>query len=890
MTRRVLFLLSLAPIAAPVAAALPTPEQFLGHAVGADRKLAGYAQIVRYLEILDRESPRLELRKLGRTTLGREMVMAVISNERTLSDLPAEMARARRLADPRGLAEAQASEIVEDAKVIVLVTCNIHSSEIGASQMAMEWAHQLVTRDDPQVRRWLDDVILLLMPSINPDGTDMIVDYYEKYVGTPWEGGRLPWLYHHYAGHDNNRDWFMLNLVETRIVNRVLHHEWFPQVFLDMHQMGMAQPRIFVPPYADPHTPLVHPMQWRLNDLIGTHMALRLEEAGKSGVIQSFAYDAYWPGGTKNTACLKNVIGLLTEVASCRIASPVFVDANELQGGRKGLPEYRAQMNFPNPWPGGWWRLRDIVDYELLAGNALLETCSNYRREILRSFAAMGRDAIERGSREPPHAYVIPAAAAQHDPHAAAQLADLLVENGVQVEQSEGPILTRDGRRLPEGSLIFPADQPYRSFLIEMMERQRYPEVRQGPDTKEIYRPYDVTAWTLPLMMGVDWVRLEEPPRDPEPSRSERGATRVGPEGRGGGPLARYLEAWGRLPAARGGSWLLPASSNRSYQAVNRLLARGVTVERALHPVWAGTDSAIRPGDFIVPRAATATLEALVRELRLAPRALGPSSAVARARLRAPRIGLYKPWAASMDEGWTRLVLDRHDFKYESLDNAAMKRKGLRSRLDVIVLPDVDKNVIVEGKPKTEEAAYFEPLPPPYAGGIGKEGVAVLREFVEQGGTLVCLTSSGDLAIEELNLPVRNVAAKLKAPEFSVPGTLVNLRVDPAHPVAWGMPERSVAYATGGPVFATSLPGANVDRSVVARYPEYADEVVASGWAAGTQHLAGRAAIVEARLGAGRVVLVGPRVQHRGQMVGTYKLLFNALLGAGLSNGPLAAD
>ena len=594
MSRRVVpALLSLAAVLSPLPsaeAAPPTPEASLGFRVGADRKLADYGQIVRYFEALDRESERIQLEKLGPTVLGREMVMAVISSEANLKNAERYRAIARRLADPRGLDPAEAGRLVGEGKVILLVTCNIHSSEIGSSQMAMEWAHALVTSDDPRVRGWLDEVILLLMPSINPDGTDMIVEYYRKYLGTESEGGRLPWLYHHYAGHDNNRDWYILKLPETRMVNRVLHHEWFPQVFLDEHQMGATTPRIFVPPYADPHTPLVHPLQWRLNDLIGTAMALRLEQAGKSGVIYSYAYDAYWPGGTKNTACLKNVIGLLTEVSSVRIATPIYVDPAELSGGRKGLPEYQAQMNFPNPWPGGWWRLRDIVDYELIASNSLLETCATYRAEILRANYEMAKSAIAQGANEAPYAYVIPPA--QHDRVAAARMVDLLREHGVEAKVARAGFTTADGRQFPAGSHVILAAQPYRPFLVEMMERQRYPEVRQGPDTREIFRPYDVTAWTLPLLMGVDWARVDRP-----------FAADLAP-----------IEA-SVLPAGEvlgeGSAGFAIDADNAAISAVNRLLARGVAVERATEGFSAGERTFDR-GAFLVPASAAsadATIE-----------------------------------------------------------------------------------------------------------------------------------------------------------------------------------------------------------------------------------------------------------------------------------------
>jgi hypothetical protein len=861
--RNALALLALSLAASASLAAPPTPESQLGFRVGADRKLADYGQIVRYFQALDSASDRVAVQSLGESTLGRKLIMAVISSEANLRDVARYRQIAARLADPRGLSPEEADRLADEGKVILLVTCNIHSSEIGSSQMAMEWAYDLATSDDPQVKRWLDDVILLLMPSINPDGTDMIVDYYRKYLGTPWEGGRLPWLYHHYAGHDDNRDWYMLNLVETRLVNHVLHHEWFPQVFLDEHQMGANGPRIFVPPYADPLTPLVHPMQWRLNDLIGSHMALRLEQNGKSGVINSYSFDAYWPGGTKNTACLKNVIGLLTEVASARIATPVEVDPSELAGGSKGLPDYKPQMNFPNPWPGGWWRLRDVVDYELIASNSLLETCSGYRRDILGAFYDMGRDAVERGKREAPYAFVIPPGG--HDPNTAAQLVDILRENGLEARRARSAFRTADGRSFAAGSVVFLAAQPYRPFLLEMMERQRYPEVRQGPDTQEIERPYDVTAWSLPLLTGVECVRVDE-------------------------RFDADLEVLDRTPWPAGAvvgegeaGFVIAAATNQSARAANHLLLRGVRLERALEGFDVG-ERHFEPGAFLLPVAAAPLVDETARELGVTVVRLPELPHVKRAALKAPRLGLYKPWVASMDEGWTRLVLDRNEFKYVSLDNAAMKQGSLRTRYDVIVLPDMDKGVIVDGKPRAEGRAsrYFEPLPPPYAGGIGKEGVEALKQFVEQGGTLICFSNACALPLEEFDLPVRNLVSGVKEADYSLPGTLVNVQVDPAHPIGFGMPERVAAYYTTGPVFATSVPGPNVDRSVVARFPEYADQVVASGWAAGTARMAGRAALVEARLAKGRVVLFGMRPQERAQTLATYKLLFNAIFLGGM--------
>ena len=339
MIRKLLCVIFLLP-ALLEAAPLTTPSEFLGFTVGEDRKLADYGQIKSYFRQLDQDSPRVAIETLGKTTLGEDMIMAVISSEKNMSNLPRIREVARRLADPRGLSDAELDSLVEEGKTIVLVTCNIHSTEIASSQMAMEWAHALASADDPETLRRLDNVVLLLVPSLNPDGQTMEVEWYRKNLGTKHEGGRMPWLYHHYIGHDNNRDWFMLTQKETRDLTRAVYHEWFPQLFIDEHQMGANGPRMFIPPFSDPMDPGVHPLIWREVNLIGSTMAHRLEQQQKAGIIYGYQFDAYWIGGTRNTGWWKNITGMLLEVASARMATPIFVDPTELEGGRKGLVDY----------------------------------------------------------------------------------------------------------------------------------------------------------------------------------------------------------------------------------------------------------------------------------------------------------------------------------------------------------------------------------------------------------------------------------------------------------------------------------------------------------------------------------------------------------------------
>ncbi|HEX2644175.1 MAG TPA: M14 family metallopeptidase, partial [Thermoanaerobaculia bacterium] len=459
---------------APASPGIPSPESFLGHRVGEDRHLAPYPKVLEYLRTLDAASDRITLEPAGRSTLGNEMVVAVMTSEENQKRLDRYREISRRLANPDGLSEEEARALMAEGKTIALITCTIHSTEVGATQMVMEFAHDVATTQDPKMLAWLRDTILLVIPSINPDGQVMVIDWYNKYLGTPFEGGPMPWLYHPYTGHDNNRDFYMLTQKETQAVNEVLYHRWFPQVFLDEHQMGSNGPRMFVPPQADPLAPDVHSLIFRQADLLGTVMSLRLEEAGKTGVGSNMIFDSYWPGGTRNTAWWKNVTGLLTEVASADIATPIYIEPGELRGGVKGLPEYDRRSNFPSLWPGGWWRLRDIVEYELVATRAFLESSAVYREAILSNFYKMGREAVQRGATEPPYAFVVPAD--QRDPVAAAQLVDLMLRHGVRVQRATAPLTV--GRTVyPAGSYVFPAAQPYRQFLLTMLRPQRYPEV-----------------------------------------------------------------------------------------------------------------------------------------------------------------------------------------------------------------------------------------------------------------------------------------------------------------------------------------------------------------------------------------------------------------------------
>jgi hypothetical protein len=833
--RALVTVLVLAAVATPAPARaqrVPSPSEFLGITIGADRTVADYRQVLSYFRALDAASPRVEVEILGKTTLGEDLFLAAISSEANLANKARLQEIARRIADPRGLSDEDAEALVREGKVFLFITCNIHSTEIGASQMAMEWAHALATAEDAETRRRLDEVVLLLLPSINPDGQVMETDWYRKHLGTKYEGGRMPWLYHHYVGHDNNRDWFMLTQKETQLVSRAVYHQWLPQVWLDEHQMGATGPRIFVPPYAEPVDPDIHPLVWREVNLIGANMAMRLEQAGKRGVIYGYVFDAYWPGGTKNTAWWKNISGLLTEVASVRFATPIRIEPNELSGGGKGLVEYGVQTNFPNPWPGGTWTLRDIMDYERIVSDAILETCAERRADFLRNAVARARAAIATFA--PDDAFRIPAG--QRDPAGAARLAALLAEHGVEL------------RAGPNGDVFVPLAQPYGRFVHELLTPQRYPETKLVPG-KDIVRPYDVSAWTLPLMMGVAVERATLPaglaPWTPAPPALPIDGTAVA-IAPGGAEAARLVNAGARAgkahvvgaPVTLGGREWPAGTVFLDAAAARAAAAKG------------------QPGQSWTPVAAI-------------PPAAAP--------LRAPRVGLYKPWAASMDEGWTRFVLEQYGFDPKTLDNKAVRAGNLHAAFDAIVLPDVSAEVIATGRPRRDEGAmrYAMGLPDEYAGGLDKEGAAALKAFVEQGGTVVALSSACEYVISELGLPVRNAMAR--ASDFAIAGSLLRVEVAPGHPVTAGLPGQLAVFQDEALAFDTVLPGPEMERRVLASYPPAPGDVLLSGWMRGPEAIARKAAAVALTYGKGHVVLLGFRAQHRAQTPATFPFLFNAL-------------
>ncbi len=849
----------MAVVGSPVVAApTPSPREVLGLAVGADRVLASYGESERYLRTLAASGDRVRLIEMGKTVEGRTMVAVAISSPFNIAHLEDLRRGWAHLADPRGLTESERDRLVPTLPSCALITAGIHANEVAGPQTALLLAYQLASAAPGTLEAtWLDRAVVLIVPSLNPDGQDATVAWYRKWLGTPFEGSSPPFLFHRYAGHDNNRDFVYLTQPESRALNAFVYLNWHPQVFLDLHMMGSTGPRQFVPPFADPVAPNVHPLVWRVTSNLGTLMSLRLEEAGKAGVISGWTFDGNWIGGTRNTGWWKNVFGVLTETASAALASPLQVDENELRGGGKGLVDYRAQVNFPNPWRGGSWGLGDAVSYQLTLTRAFVEFAAEQRASLLRDVAVMASEAVARGEHETPHAYLVPPG---EDPGRRAHLIRLLLEAGLEGFAAEEDLVA-GGTTYPAGTVAFLTAQPLRQYLLEVMSNQRYPEIVPAPGA-QLLLPYDITAWTMPLELGVPVVRVDG---------ELRGRL---------APLGRRWSPPDTPPVGEGDFLLVPSQQLGGAAVAGRALTRRATVARLTRPAEVDGRT-FAAGSFVISGlGAGGAGEILAGSGVAAVRtASGPAGTVP---LRRVAVGVYHPNFPLEDAGWLRFVLENAGFPVSVVDTPAVVSGAFAKVVEVLVIPPMDGKVLVEG-PRHRGPA---PVPPEYRGGIGREGTAAVSRFVASGGTVIGFGASADWLADALALPVSDPLAGGEGESIECPGALLALDVDTTSPMGWGMPARVAAMVDSRTALATRPVVGEQGRVVAARFPDA--PLVLSGWMRGEEKLRRRAAAVEVRQEAGRVVLFSFAPYFRGQTTATMPLLYNAVLERMMEAPPVA--
>jgi len=765
---------------------VPAPEDVLGFRPGDDRKLASWAKVIEYFQKLDAASDRVQFQEIGKTTKGAPFVYATISAPENLAQLSMYRGIQDQLADPRQLgspspnADRKAKSLIAQGKTVVAITCGIHSTEVGSYLSSMLIAYRLASANDPETLEILRNTIILLVPSTNPDGVDIVNNWYQKTLGTPYEGTEPPELYHYYTGHDDNRDWYAFTQVETQLVVEKILNVWHPQIVHDIHQQGAFGSRLFLPPYMKPVEPNVPKQIVDGYTDLGNYIAKEMRAAGFKGITTNSTYDAWTPA--RAYSHYHGGIRILSETASARLATPITVKFEQLNS-REGYDPKNESENFGPLWMGGEWRLRDITNHMTAAAFLLLKHAAQNREHYLERFYDIGREAVRpRKKGELNALLVIPSKETQRysdmfSTRNSDWLLGALETAGVDVY--EATAFSLNGRSYPSGTAVIPMNQPYGAFAEAMLIPRQYPDLRD--EKGHPIAPYDVTAHTLSLLMNVEIEKVSAPFK----------YSRLKTEGRG----------------QNGGC-----------------------------------------GDANPP-----------------PRAL------------------YKSSVAAIDEGWTRWVLDRQRCTgYRSLTDRQIRAGALHKNLETIIIPDQSRSSIVNGY---REGA----MPAEYTGGLGADGVKALREFVEQGGTLVCLNRASDFAISEFNLPVRNVVDGLPRTDFYVPGSILRIVLDTNDPIAKGMPKETIAWVENSPVFEvindisfSSGPNVITGRffpphvRVIARYPADKDPLL-SGWLLGGERIKGKGALVEVELGKGRIILFGFRPQYRGQSLATYPLFFNAI-------------
>ena len=848
--RRAFFMLALA-LALPLGAAaqqIPTPETFFGFRMGADRKLARWEKMLEYYRLVDQASDRVQVVEVGKSTLGNPFLVIWVSAPENMARLPEIQAMNAVLQDPRGKSQAEIDRAIAQGKVVFVQSYGLHATEVAASQTVVELVHEMATRDDPEMTEILANTVSIFIPCFNPDGLIMVTDWNERTVGTEYEGMGTPSLYHHYIGHDNNRDAFMQNTVESQHAAKVIFREWIPQGYIDHHQMGGYGPRIYLPPYAEPIRPEADPIVWREMSWYGAHMAYQMEEKDLPGAVNAAIYSGWGHFGFHWITPFHNIAGMLTESASPRLASPMFVHPDQLRGSRQ-LPEYEAQTTFPNPWMGGWWRLRDIVERQKVASYAPLEIAAKNREMVLRNAYLKASRQTQRGLEGDTKAFVIPAE--QHDPLTAQKMVNKLLGQGVTVERSEADF-THEGRVYGPGAFVVSMAQPKRGVIRWLLGRTFYPDNSYTRDAQgNPIRPYDMSTDNMAEFMGVRVDAVSTP--------VAAGLTPV-----------TWLEPHPTVAQGSRG-YVLDGRLNDAFRAVNLLWDEGVRIHR-----FSAQHGAHLPGDFWIPDAPQNLVEHVAQETGVAFQPLDEDPGSAAAPISRLRVAMYQRYyGGNMDEGWTRLLLEQFSFPYTSLFDAELKAGNLNRKYDVVIIPD-DNLSVLKGEGRDEDEPDY---PPEYRSGFGDEGVDALTAFVEAGGTLVTFSRAGDFAIEELGVPVRNVVAGLPGRTFWSPGSTLKVKVDTSDPVAYGMPEEALAiFLAAGQVYETV---ASAKNEAVRRIVTYVDrDILQSGWLLGEEHIAGKAAVVSVDKGSGRVLLIGFRAQHRAQTHGTFKLLFNALVSA----------
>ncbi|QQS48392.1 MAG: peptidase [Acidobacteriota bacterium] len=902
---------------APAFGQVTSPKEQFDFNIGDDYQLANYTQMTEYFQKLDRESDRMKLVDIGRTAEGRTMYLAIVTSPANHAKLERYREISRRLALAEGLTDAEARSLAREGKAVVWIDGGLHATETLGAQQLIETVYQLVSRDDPETLRFLDDLIILGC-LVNPDGMELVSNWYMREPDPAKRSlSGVPRLYQKYIGHDNNRDFYMSNQPESEAINRVFYHQWFPQIVYNHHQTGPAGTVLFAPPFRDPFNYLFDPLVITGLDVVGAAMHNRFAAENKPGATTrtGAGYSTWWNGGLRTTVYFHNMIGLLTETIGNPTPMEIpFVVNRQLPKGE-----------LPFPIAPQKWRFRQSIEYSLTANRAVLDVASKNREDLLFNIYQMGRNSIEKGSRDnwtiyprrvdevqtaidrerrqgrgnadqqetfsqggfargvpmkfyellrkpenrDPRGYIIPSD--QPDFPTATKFVNALIKNGITIHVANSDFEV-NGRSYKAGSYVIRTAQAFRPHVLDMFEPQDHPNDFQYPGGPPI-PPYDNAGWTLAYQMGVRFDRILD--GFDGPFAKIEGMVR---------PPAGKVVAGSGKPAG----YLLSPAVNDSFLAANRLMRDGEEIYRAKSAIEANGKS-YAPGTIFIPAKATTEkrLEKLATDLGLRFEATPARPSVEMMKLGPVRIGLWDRYGGSMPSGWTRWLLEQFEFPFSVVYPQTLDAGDLASKFDVLIfvtgaIPPVRE----EGGGRGRDS---EPrnVPEEFRSWLGNvtptRTIPQLKAFLESGGRILTIGSSTGLAYH-LGLPVENALTEMEPHgterplprgKFYIPGSILEVAVDNSHPLAWGMPDRADVFYDNSPVFRIKPEGLIRGVRPVAWFDK--SEPLRSGWAWGQKYLENGAAVIEASVGAGKLIMFGPEIAFRAQPHGTFKLLFNGI-------------
>lgn len=812
---------------------IPTPKSVLGYEIGDEGHLTYYSDMVKYFQLVGKNSDRVKIAEYGKSTEGRPMVYAIVTSPENHAKLDHYKTIIKKLAAPRQINKEETARLVSEGKPVVLIETNIHSTEVSNAETIMAFLYKMASSSDPETLEILDKTIALLIASQNPDGHDMQCDWYYKYKGTEYEGFRQtvsPPNYHKYLGHDTNRDFIAFQIVESRnLVNLV--NEWLPCIHHGMHQMGTTVGReAFVPHGTWPYGGQAHPTVLSEWILLGGHVFNEMARLGLTGYYcGAFEGVFYHPSGSANYSTGHGVTLSMNETAGVWGGSSIIIEPEKIQ------EEFKKQYWYHYvPWPGGKWSLKDCVTYEMVVLSGMMSCVAKYHDRFLGNFALRLRDQYEKGLNEPPYAFVIPPLSEQKDPVVTATLLNKFIWGLIEVHVAKASFLA-DGVEYPAGSHVILMAQPMRLWAKYLLEVQ-------GKSPME--RPRHVTAWTQGYLMGVDVVKINKI-FSAELSRVEK-----------------VMPPEGSVEAKAGYAYVFFNQTNNASVAINRLLRKNFDVYLASEGF---VDKAEWPAGTIIVKAKPGVhefIQNIAKDLHLPVQVIDKRIGIKAFKLKQQNLGLYLPVTgglSNMQEGHTRLILERHGFSFSQVTDPEIIAGNLKDKYDVIIMADGIAKALYEGPRQPHPLATR---------GLGKEGAQSLREFVEKGGLFLGIGNGGGLFPVEYFGPDFGVK-KSDRKGFSGPGSILKINVKNTHPIGFGMKSEMAAFFQRSPIYDTT------PAQTVASYAE--KDILMSGWIQGEDKLFNKAAIVDVPLGEGRVILIGFGVVQRGQSVGTFKLLFNAI-------------